>query len=175
MSEPITEPTPEQVRTAKELSGERPGPLTGTQGDPATDKPLGEGGEKALKAERDRASKAEKANAALQKQLDDINAANMSEIERAQKAAADAQTELNQAKADAARYRVAAANGISDEDAELFLTGTDEDTLLKQALRLKERTSTGPRPDLSQGGKGDAMALNGDPLLDSLKSKLGIS
>lgn len=140
MSEPITEAAPEQ-------------PVIQGDPDPA-DKPLGEGGEKALKAERERASKAEKTATALQKQLDDINAANMSEIERAQKTAADAQTELTQARADAARYRVAAANGISDEDAELFLTGTDEDTLLKQALRLKERISTEPKPDLSQGGKG---------------------
>lgn len=140
MSDPITDPAPE---------------TTAIQGDPESgDKPLGEGGEKALKAERERASKAEKSAAALQKQLDDINAANMSEIEKAQKDAADARAELTQAKADAARYRVAAANGISDEDAELFLTGTDEETLLKQALRLKERISTDPKPDLSQGGKG---------------------
>ena len=127
---------------------------TETQGEPA-DKPLGEGGEKALKAERERASAAEKANAALQKQLDEINAANLSDLERAQKAATDAQNAATKAQAEALRYRIAAKHSITDEDAELFLTGSDEETLSRQAARLVERTPTSPRPDLSQGSKGD--------------------
>lgn len=40
---------------------------------------------------------------------------------------------------EALRSRVQARFGISDEDAELFLTGTDKDTLEKQAARLKEQ------------------------------------
>lgn len=161
MSDPITDPAPE---------------ATATQGDPDfADKPLGEGGEKALKAERERASKAEKSAAALQKQLDDINAANMSDLEKAQKAATDAQAEAAKATAEAFREAAVIFGAIPAEDAELFLTGADKETLQKQAARLVERTPTAPRPDLSQGGKGDALALNGDPLLDSLKSKLGIS
>ena len=38
-----------------------------------------------------------------------------------------------------------------------------------------EGSSPGPRPDLSQGAKPGDVALNGDPLLNDLKSKLGIS
>lgn len=127
---------------------------TKQQGEP-TDKVLGENGEKALKAERDARTAAEKTAAALQKQLDEINAANLSDLEKAQKEAADAQAAATKAQAEALRYRVAAKNSISDEDAELFLTGTDEDTLTRQAARLVERTPTSPRPDPSQGSKGE--------------------
>jgi hypothetical protein len=46
---------------------------------------------------------------------------------------------LRQANREALKRRVQAAHGISDEDADLFLTGTDEDTLAAQAKRLAER------------------------------------
>jgi hypothetical protein len=121
----------------------------------ATDKPLGENGEKALKAERDARKAAETSMAALQKQLDDINAANLSDLERAQKAAQDAQATADAATKEALRLRVAAKHGISDEDADLFLTGSDLETVEKQATALVARTSTGPKPDLSQGAKGE--------------------
>lgn len=143
MSEPTDEPT--------EPTGDQ-------QGDPAataTDKPLGENGEKALKAEREARAAAEKSAAALQKQLDDINAANLSDLEKAQKAAKDAEEAAAKATAEALRLRVAAKHGISDEDADLFLTGTDVETLERQAARLVERTPTGPKPDPSQGPKGN--------------------
>lgn len=52
-------------------------------------------------------------------------------IARLEKDAADARTE-------ALRMRIAAKHKISDEDAELFLTATDEDTLTRQAKRLAE-------------------------------------
>lgn len=42
---------------------------------------------------------------------------------------------------EALRRRVQAAHGISDEDADLFLTGTDEESLTAQAKRLAERES----------------------------------
>jgi hypothetical protein len=40
------------------------------------------------------------------------------------------------AQAEAMRWRIAAKNGISDEDAEVFLTGTTEEQLTRQAERL---------------------------------------
>lgn len=125
------------------------------QGDPAADEPLGEPGKKALEAERAARAAAEKAHAAVQKQLDEIEASKLSDIERAQKEAADAKADAAKAQAEALRYRIATKHGISDEDAELFLTGADEQTLTRQAARLVERTpsTTHPKPDLSQGGK----------------------
>lgn len=119
-----------------------------------TGKPLGENGEKALKAERDARKAAETSMAALQRQLDDLNAANLSDLERAQKAAADAQTVAATATAEAMRYRIAAETGINGTEADLILTATDEQTMRAQAALWNSRTSTTPKPDLSQGGTG---------------------
>lgn len=44
-----------------------------------------------------------------------------------------------EAEAKAIRYQVAAEDGHSREDADLFLTGTDEDTIRTQSKRLRER------------------------------------
>lgn len=134
---------------------------TQTQGDPAgDDQQLGESGVKALKAEREARSAAEKSAAALQKQLDEIAAANLSDLERAQKAAQDAEAAAAAATAEALRLRVAAKHGISDEDADLFLTGADLETVERQAKALAARTSTGPKPDLSQGSRGTTSSGN---------------
>lgn len=166
------------------MSDPTPDPTATPQGDPApaatdpSDKPLGENGEKALKAERDARSAAEKQAAALQKQLDDIAAANLSDLEKAQKAATDAQALADKATSEALRYRIAAEKGITD-NVDLILTGSDEETMRKQADLWATRTgeqAPGPRPDLSQGGKGGtAPALNSNALEQALKNKLGIS
>jgi hypothetical protein len=129
------------------------------QGDPAPaaeDKPLGENGEKALKAEREARTAAEKQATALQKQLDDIAAANLSDLEKAQKQAKDAQDAAAKASAEALRYRIAAEKGITD-NVDLILTASDEETMRKQAdlwSSRKDGTAPGPRPDLSQGAQG---------------------
>ncbi|HET8537612.1 MAG TPA: hypothetical protein VFL73_10585 [Solirubrobacteraceae bacterium] len=73
--------------------------------------------------------------------LDEIEQANKSEIEKANEAKAKAEADAATARAEALRLRVAAKHGISDEDADLFLTGTDEATLTKQAERLSERVA----------------------------------
>lgn len=144
-----------------------------TQGDPAE---LGDGGKKALDAERTARKAAEKATADLQKQLDEINRANESALERAQREAKEAQEALPVSVAAAFKEAAKKFGGISDEDADLFLTGTDPDTLAKQAARLVERTPTSPLPDPTQGGKGgSAPALNSNALEQALKTKLGIS
>lgn len=46
------------------------------------------------------------------------------------------------AQAQVTRYRIATKHGISDEDADLFLTGSDEETISAQAKRLVERDAT---------------------------------
>ncbi|HET8556185.1 MAG TPA: hypothetical protein VFL58_02625 [Gaiellaceae bacterium] len=73
--------------------------------------------------------------------LDEIEQANKSEIEKASEARAKAEADAAAARAEALRLRVAAKHGISDEDADLFLTGTDEATLTKQAERLSQRVA----------------------------------
>ncbi len=148
----MSEPNPETATTP---------PAGQQQGDPAatlTDAPLGANGEKALKAEREARAAADKKAADLQKQLDEIATANLSDLEKAQKAAADAQAAADKATTEALRLRVAAKHGISDEDADLFLTGSDLETVEKQAAALVARTTPGiapgPRPDLTQGSRG---------------------
>lgn len=47
--------------------------------------------------------------------------------------------EVESTKREALRRRVQATHSISDEDADLFLTGTDEETLTSQAKRLAAR------------------------------------
>ena len=82
-----------------------------------------------------------KANADAAKRLEEIEAANKSEIEKATDKAATAEQRAATAEAEALRLRVAVKHGISLEDADLFLTGTDEETLTKQAERLTERVT----------------------------------
>ena len=53
----------------------------------------------------------------------------------------DLEKQLEQSRREALLRRVQAAHGIADEDADLFLTGSDEETLTAQAKRLAERES----------------------------------
>lgn len=139
-----------------------------TQGEP--DEQLGEGGKKALTAEREARRTAEQTAAALQKQLDDINAANLSDLERAQQAAATAQAEADAARAEALRYRIASEYGIT-ENADLILTGADEETMLKQAALWRDRTPTSPKPDRSQGARdGDPASSTADMFAAAIES-----
>lgn len=124
-----------------------------------SDEPLGEGGKKALDAERIARRNAEQELAAARAELDKINRANETALEKAQREANEAKEAAATAAADALRLRVAAKHGISDEDADLFLTGTDEDTLNRQAERLSHRNAEAsspraPRPDANQGRSG---------------------
>jgi hypothetical protein len=160
--------------------GFQPAPSADAAGDDG--KPLGLNGEKALKAEREARAAAEKASAALQKQLDDIAAASLSDLEKAQKAAKDAQEAAAKATTEAFREAAVKFGGISQEDAELFLTGTDKDTLQKQAARLVEKWTAdqatqnpsvpGPRPDLTQAAQ-SALPLNSDGLTEALARAVG--
>ena len=71
---------------------------------------------------------------------------------------------LEKANREALRRRVQAAHGISDEDADLFLTGTDEDSLTAQAKRLadreserKQKNNVSPREGTHQSPQADEM------------------
>lgn len=122
----------------------------------AQEAPLGEPGKKALQAERDARKQAEQQAAALQAQIDAINAEKLTDLEKAQQSAADAAARADEATKEALRYRYAAKHGITDEDAALFLTGADEATISAQAERLATTLAAPktPMPDLSQGGHG---------------------
>lgn len=116
--------------------------------------PLGENGLKALQAERD-------ARKALEKQLSDAQAAikqheeaNLSELQKAQKAASDIQAELETLRRESLVNKVALSKGVP-ADLTQFLTGADEAAITEQADLLLSRLGKPqtPKPDPSQGGQ----------------------
>ena len=138
------------------------------------DENLGEGGLKALQAERDARKQAEKAAADLQAKIDAIEAEKLTDLEKAQQAAKAAEDAATQARVEALRYKVAAVHGISAEDAELLLTATTEEAMTAQAARLVERAPEAktPKPDLSQGGGGKpAPGTTGEQFANFIESK----
>lgn len=153
----------------EQVQGAKPSDMPETLGDP---------GKKALAAERDARKAAEGQAAEWKAKLDAIEKANMSELEKAQATAAEYRANAEKANADALRWRIAAKYGISDEDAETFLGGSDEASLIRQAERLRalagaQHSPTTPLPDRSQGGSGVPLALNSDGLELALRDKLG--
>ncbi len=129
----------EQVNETVEVAEESAEPDESALEDP---------GKKALTAERRARAAAEREAKTLKARLDEIEAEELSREEKAAKEAADAKLEAEAARREAVRWRVAARHGLSDEDAELFLTGSDEETLTRQAERLVERT-----PSPGKGGQ----------------------
>lgn len=134
-----------------------------------------------LRAALAKANAEAKQNRLASKQLDELKQAQMSELERAQARAQELETAATRAQSEALRWRIAARHGISDEDAETFLTGTDEESLTRQAQRLaslsqaQASSPATPKPDRTQGGNGGVPALNSDGLEQALKDKLGIA
>lgn len=137
MSEAVTETAPE-AQGGNETSGDTPA---------ATEfKPINSQQElnAALKdrLDRERAKFKDyndiKAKAA---KLDQIEQANLSELEKANGRVTTAEKDRDDAKAEALRLRIAVTHGISLDDADLFLTGTTEETLTAQAKRLSDRAA----------------------------------
>lgn len=148
------------------------------QGNPDETANLGDAGKKALDRMKAERNEAKQQAATLQAQLDEFKRANESELDRAQREATEAKAEVEKLPslvADQLRDHLAEIHNISAEQRELYLTSSDPSVLLKQAMGLVDRTPTGPRPDLTQGGNGTApLALNSNGLEDALKTKLGI-
>lgn len=137
---------------------------------------LGDGGKKALQAERDARKTAERTTAELSARLKQFEDANLSELERTKKAAEESAAELAKLRHENTRNKVAIDKGVPADLVE-FLTGDTEGDIAAKADLLLARLNTPgtPKPDPSQGAKGEATALNGDPLLDTLKNKLGLN
>lgn len=144
-----------------------------TQGDPAA--ALGDGGKKALDAERAARKAAEKAAADATARLKQLESANLSDLERAQKEATEAKDALAALTKQALRDRVALTKGVPADLAE-FLSGDTEDEIAAKAdvLLARLNTPTSPRPDASQAAGGAPLALNSDGLEQALRDKLGI-
>ena len=137
---------------------------------------LGDGGKRALQAEREARKVAEKANAELAARLKEFEDSKLSELDRAKKVAEESAAELAKLRHENTRSKVALDKGIPADLVE-FLTGDTEGDIAAKADLLLARLNTPgtPKPDPSQGAKGEGAALNGDPLLDTLKNKLGLN
>lgn len=74
--------------------------------------------------------------------LDELESANATEAEKAQKRITELESELTGVRSESNRLKIATEHGITDaDDIRLFLTSTDEATLTEQAKRLAERTA----------------------------------
>ena len=119
---------------------------------------LGDGGKKALEAERKARADAEKAAKDFKAQLDALNDAKLTETERLQKQLDALTNDYRAAQVDAARNRVAAEEQIP-AGLVSYLTGDDEAAIRESAKVLKsaiaEAAKPGtPAPDPSQGASG---------------------
>lgn len=117
-----------------------------------------------------------KANADAAAKLAELEESQKSETQKLADAKVAAETAAAEARADALRWRTAAKHGISDEDAELFLTGTDEATLTKQAERLSARVADQKKNGNHVPKEGTTQPQTGtDPLREFTRDLFGAS
>jgi hypothetical protein len=86
---------------------------------------------------------------------------------------AELEREIEATKREALKRRVQAAHGIADEDADLFLTGTDEETLTAQAKRLAERESERKKQGNRVPGEGRTPATKANDEREAVRSLFG--
>ncbi|WDF34552.1 hypothetical protein PTW37_06540 [Arthrobacter agilis] len=134
---------------------------TPAQGDPGQ---LGDGGKKALDAERDARRAAERKASDLETQIANLTrehetalTAVQQELTAAQQAATETVTRAEQAENTSLRYRVALETGVPAKHIGR-LQGDTEEALREDAAAFVADIVPGPttpKPDLSQGAKGD--------------------
>jgi hypothetical protein len=125
----MTEATPEPV----------PAETPAQEPKPAAEEPQPKVDEIDWKAKAREWEKRAKENKSAAEKLAEIEEANKSEVQKASDRLAAAERERDQARVEGLRFKVAVKHGISEEDAELFLTGSDEEALTRQAQRLTAR------------------------------------
>lgn len=95
---------------------------------------------KKLRDEAAKHRKEAKANADAAKRLAELEDAQKSEAEKAADRVRQLESEVEDARRESLRFRVASEFGIPSEKAELLLTGSDEETMRKQAEALRSDT-----------------------------------
>lgn len=143
------------------MEAEQPAADPGTAGtpDPTPDAELGEGGKKALDAERAARKAAQKAASDALAKVKEYEDRDKSELERLAEQAAQAKAEADNARVEMMRLKIAANSKLPEEFHE-FLTGTDEETVSAQAQKLAAAMVTPegrtPAPDPSQGARANS-------------------
>lgn len=137
----------------------------GQKPDGEGDKPLDEGGIRALKSERDARKAAEKRATEAESKLQAAEDAKLSDIDRANKKAADAEARATQLEAANARLAALAEHPVPKEYQDL-VTGTDEASYLASAKKISELYAKAEgkngKPDpVPNSGKGDRQGATG--------------
>jgi len=141
------------------------GQQNGKQPNADSDKPLGEGGIKALQAERDARTKAEKDLAEAKAALQKIEDGKLSDIEKANKERDEKAAENAKLKATNARLAALAEHPVPKEYQDL-VTGTDEASYLASAKKISElyakAEGKAKKPDpVPNSGTGDRRGASG--------------
>lgn len=134
-----------------------PAPAPQTSPPPAAPEPPAPAAQPAetdWKAEARKWEKLAKENKGAADKLTALEEAQKTEQQKLADRATKAETAAATATAEALRWRIAARNGISDEDAEIFLTGTTEEALTRQAERLVALRGTAQQPAAAVGPQG---------------------
>lgn len=117
-----------------------------------------------------------KANADKAKRLDELEAANATEIEKAQKVAEQAKADAAAARAELAIAQAAVKHGLSSDDLELLGShGTAEEIdarAEKLAARLKAVAPPATASDFGAGDRGDDVKSGADQLTSADVSRL---
>ena len=117
---------------------------------------LGDPGKKALAAERDARKAAEHRFAEAEARLKEIEDANLSELQKAQRDADEYRSKLASLQVENARSRIALEKGVPSDLIE-FIVGEDEEQMAAKADLLMSRlnsTPSTPKPDFTQGASG---------------------
>lgn len=140
-----------------------------------TDTPddLGDAGKKAIDAMKRERNAARRERDVLQARLAEIEQSNLSDLEKAQKAAAEAQQRLADFEARSMRQQVALDKGLPAELVDRLRGDTEED-LADDADRLLALISAprNPAPDPTQGGRGSAPSRPGDIFAEFFEGRL---
>jgi hypothetical protein len=80
---------------------------------------------------------------------------------------AAANAALEKANLELLRLKVRAKYGLTEDEQELFLTGSDEETLDKQGEALSKRNGSALKPDNAQGKRTGSAPLSGDDAFEA--------
>lgn len=125
-----------------------------------------------------------KENSTAAQRLAELEEAQKTNEQRLADRVAQVERERDETRVELTRFRLATRYGLAEDDLDFLGSGTDEE-MEDRAKRLSERIAASdpemdnrprmPAPDPSQGRRiSNDGALNGDPILDTLRNKLGI-
>lgn len=124
-----------------------------------------------------------KANADAATRLAQLEESQKTEAQKLADAVEQHRRDADKARADLVRMQVALRHRIPEDDLDLLGDG-DEAQIEARAQRLADLRAaadaaaaapTRPRGDTDQGVRGSTLPLNGDPIENALRSKLGIT